>query len=157
MEHEHWTILVPWPSESTCSMHVRLACCWRTMRRQRDHAQNQPSLKSIDSRSTLPCPHYCKGHPVRDNEHRTTSAATTKTSRASIASRGTIVRSAITTTPTTHPALVMAMLSFCKQRDNAVLVPSRVHSRSENVAVRVARAKHTRGGRQGWDMCIGQS
>ena len=68
-----------------------------------------------------------------------------------------IVRGAITATPTTHPVLVMTMLSFCKQRDNAVWVSSRVHGRSDDVAVRVARAKHTRVGRQGWDMTIGQS
>ena len=49
---------------------------------------------------------------MRDNEHRTTSAATTKTSRADIVSLDTIVGGTVTTTPSTHPHLVMAMLSF---------------------------------------------
>jgi len=145
---EHWTILVPWPSGSSCSVHVRLTCSWRTSRRQSDHALLKPCLKSNCSRSMLPC-HNWQGHPVRDNnEHGTTSAATTKTSRGHRQPIH-IVRGAFTATPTTHPVLVMAMLSFCKQRDKAVWVSSRAHGRSDNVTDRVARAKHTRGGRQG--------
>ena len=132
-----------------------------------DHAQMKPSLKSIGSRSMLPWhnrdegrKYMSKDQPVRDNEGQRTQNHECRDDHH--ITRGHrqprhIVGGAITATPTTHPILVMAMLSFCKQRDKAVRVSSCVHSGSENVAVRIARAKHTRGGRQRWDISIGQS
>ena len=53
-----------------------------------------------------------QNHERRDDEHITLEYRQPRH----------IVRGAITATPTTHPdGLVMAMLSFCKQRDKAVL------------------------------------